>query len=374
MFSITILPVSIRLSISAFIVLAILSTACGVQVQKATATTEIPLLNTATLSVTLTQAPSETPSPPTPQPTVVPVEGVTSTQVNVRAEPSTAGKVLGMIPVNTKVEITGKDPGGNWWQINYSQAADGKGWVTAQYVTTATKPEVPTIGGNQAKPNSGNVAVVQQQIHVRSGPGTNFNSLGTLNPQDVVTLIGKDSNGAWLQIDFAAGPEGKGWVNAAFVQARGAENLPIVAETGLVVGTGTPTLIPSTPTPTVLPALADGDSPNTPIVSIVFEPSGTHTFIYNGDVSSPQGDTEDWVAFKPYGPFVFISLACRGSDSLKVEMTENSLPVNTYINCGGQIKKIAVRAGSNYLVHLQAAPAASGLQYTSYTLTIKTEP
>ncbi len=307
-------------------------------------------------------------------PRATPVEGVTSTQVNVRSEPSTAGNVLGTIPANTKVEITGKDPGENWWQINYAQGVDGKGWVTAQYVTTAAKPEVPIIGGEGTDPTDGNVAVVQQQLNVRSGPGTGFNSLGTLNPQDAVKLTGKDPNGAWLQIDFPAGPEGKGWVNAAFVRAQGVENLPIVTEAGLVVGTGTPTVIPSTPTPTVLPAGADNDSPDTPIASVIFEPAGTQAFIYNGGVSSPEGDPEDWIAFKPYGPFVFMSLECPGNDSLNVEMLENSLPAAMDIACGDQMKKIAVKAGSNYLVHLQATPSAGGLQYINYILTVKMGP
>lgn len=366
--------VIIKLPLIAFVVLALLSTSCDVQVRKATAPTPTALRVTSTLPATLIQVPSETPLPPPPPATITLAEGMTATQVNVRAEPSTAGNVLGMIPANTTVEITGKDPGENWWQINYPQGIDGKGWVTAQYVTTTSKPEVPVIGGDAADPERGNAAVVQQQLNVRSGPGTDFNSLGTLNPQDIIRLTGKDPNGAWLQIDFAAGPEGKGWVNAAFVRANGVENLPIVTEAGQVVGTGTPTVIPSTPTPTVIPAWADNDSPDAPIVSVIFEPMGTQSLIYNGEVSSPQGDSEDWIAFKPYDPFVFISLECQGSNSIKVEMTENSLSVNTYIGCSDQMKKIAVHAGSNYLMHLQATPSAEELQYTNYTLTIKRKP
>lgn len=328
----------------------------------------------STMPATLTPAPSKTPSPPSPQLTVAPVEGMTSTQINVRAEPSTAGSVLGIIPADTRVEITGKDPGGNWWQINYpqAQAADGKGWVTAQYVTTAATPEVPIIGGADADPNGGNVAVVQQQINVRSGPGTDFNSLGTLQPQDVVSLTGKDPNGAWLQIDFSAGTEGRGWVHAAFVQAQGVENLPIIAESGLVVGTETPTVIPATPT--VIPAWEDGDSSNSPIASVIFEPTGTQAFIYNGDLSAPLGDLEDWIAFKPYDQFVFASLDCLGSGAIEIEMLENNLPVNTYIKCGDQMKELAVQAASNYLIHLQAVPSVANLHYIKYILTIKTRP
>src|SRR5215211_2610736 len=296
-----------------------------------------PLHVTSTLAPTSTQVPAETPlpSPLTALPTVAPVEGMTSTQLNVRAEPSTASNVVGIIPDNTRVEITGKDVAEKWWQINYShpQAVDGKGWVTAQYVITTTTPQVPTIGGGEADRTTGNVAVVQQQINVRSGPGTGFNSLGTLNPQDVVQLTGKDPNGAWLQLNFETGPEGKGWVNAAFVQAQGVENLPIVTEAGLIVGTGTPTAIPATPTVTVQPAWEDNDSATSPITSVIFEPSGTQTLIYNGDLSSPEGDMEDWIAFRPYHQFILVSLQCTGSDVVGMELLENTVPVSREIKC-----------------------------------------
>jgi uncharacterized protein YraI len=354
---------------------ALLSTGCGSGTQGETIPTTALLISTSLLPGTLIPVASDTPLPP-PQPTPAPVDGITSTQVNVRAEPSTASTVLGIIPADMRVEITGKDPGGNWWQINYMhpQAVDGKGWVTSQYITLPTIAEVPIIGGVESEPNHGNIAIVQQQLNVRSGPGTDFNSLGTLNPQDVVSLTGKDPNGAWLQIDFASGPEGKGWINAAFVQAQGAENLPIIAESGAVVGTGTPTVIPLTPTPTLVPAWEDRDSPGSPIASVIFEQAGVQTFIYNGDLSAPQGDLEDWIAFRPYGPFVYASLECIGSDTVEIQILENNLPVNTYMKCETQLEQFAVNAGSNYLLHLKAIASAGSLQYTNYILTIKTRP
>ncbi|HSL43008.1 MAG TPA: SH3 domain-containing protein [Anaerolineales bacterium] len=363
-----------KLSIVALLVF--IGAGCDVQVPRESLLTATPLFVTPTLPVTPNQVPSETAAPPPLQPTVVPVDGVTSTQVNVRAEPSTAGNVLGMIPAETRVEITGKDPGESWWQINYPQGIDGKGWVTAQYVIAPYEAEIPVIGGDEADPTGGNVAIVQQQLNVRSGPGTGFNSLGTLNPQDVVGLTGKDANGAWLQIDFpaGAGPDGKGWVNAAFVQAQGVENLPIVTETGEIVGTGTPTSIPFTPTPTVVPAREDQDSPSAPIASVIFEPAGTQTLIYNGEISTPQGDLDDWVAFKPYGEYLLVTLECYGSNSLKIEIIENTQPASTSVACGESMNQIKVQPGSNYLVHLQALPSTDRLQYTNYILTIKTRP
>src|SRR5690349_4249987 len=109
--------------------------------------TSTPFPVTSTLPTSGGAAPTETLLAPSPPATLTLVEGITSTQVNVRSEPSTVSNVLGVIPADMRIEITGKDPGGNWWQINYPhpQAVDGKGWVTAEFVNTVNTPNVPTI-------------------------------------------------------------------------------------------------------------------------------------------------------------------------------------------------------------------------------------
>jgi uncharacterized protein YraI len=275
--------------------------------------------------------------------------------------------VLGIILPNTTVEIVGRDAGENWFQITYPQGADGKGWVTAQFITTAARPEVPVIGGG-ANSEDAVTAIVQQQINVRSGPGTGFNSLGTLNPQDVVSLTGKDANGAWLQIDFPAGPEGKGWVNAAFVQASGIDALPIVAEGNVVVGTGTPTTTPPPAAPTIIPARADGDSAVSPAVNIALTASGTRSFQYSSDVSSPEGDAEDWMQFTTFTAFLSIELECEGSSSYVAELLQNNSAVQSLV-CG-KIILLSVDPQAVYAVHFQSSPAG-GLQYTRYTLRVE---
>ena len=350
--------------------LLLLNAGCGVKVQEGSGITPTPVIVTVTFPPSVTPPPSETPLPPTPTPTTAPVEGTASTQINVRAQPSTAGEVLGIIAANARVQIIGRDTGGNWWQIIYPASSDGKGWVTAQFVTTAGKPEVPVIGGG-ANPNNGNVAIIQQQLNVRSGPGTDFNSLGTLNPKDVVNLIGKDSNGAWLLIEFSSGPEGKGWINSAFAQAKGVENLPIITEAGQVVGTGTPTGIPPTPTPTLVPAPADGDSAQNPAVNITLSAKGTKSFQYSGDVSSPEGDVEDWIQFVPYTQMVRLDLDCTGNGQVALEILENGI-IQHNLPCG-KTNVISTLPGTIYLVHL-FCPSSGELQYTGYNLQVTSLP
>ena len=322
--------------------------------------------STDVLTATLSPTPvlTDTPLPPPSTPTVTPVEGITSTQVNVRAEPSTASDVLGIILPNTRVEIIGKDPGGSWWQILYPQGTQEKGWVTAQYITTTGTPDVPVIGEG-SNPNNGNIAIIQQQLNVRSGPGADFNSLGTLNPQDVVSLIGKDANGVWLQINFTAGPEGKGWISAAFVQAQGVENLPIIAESGAVVGTGTPTAVPFTPTPTLIPAPTDNDSAQSPTVNVTLSGTGSRSFQYSSDVSSPDGDNEDWIQFTPFTRMIRLLLDCTGNGTLTAEVLENDNHVQN-LTCA-ENTVINTVPGRQFIIHIEANPMDE-LQYTRYTL------
>jgi uncharacterized protein YraI len=375
LFSITIRLVSLRLCKVLLAILTFSNAACSVNNQEQQTRSTITPTVASTLSASPIPVSSETALPPSlsSQPTVPPAEGITSTQVNVRAQPSTSSNVLGIIPPDMRVEIVGKDPGESWWQILYPQAPDGKGWVTSQYITTPIKPEVPIVGGLQADPTNGPFAIIQQKINIRSGPGTSFNSIGTLSPQDAVNVIGKDANGTWLQIEFGAGPEGKGWINAAFVQANGTESLPIVADTGVVVGTGTPTNIPLTSTPTIVPAWEDGDSPTSPIMSIRFEPSRTHTSIYNGDVSAPQGDAQDWIQFTPYTRAVLLEVSCLGND-LDIEVLQNGLAIQRgeTIHCGSELV-FPTEPNLPVVIHFSAR-ADGPLKYTSYTLHIKTIP
>lgn len=342
--------------------LATLLTGCSFSVDVIEAATPTELVVTSTLPPSPTSEPSETPLPPPPTGTVAPAAGTTSTQVNVRAEPSTTSEVIGIIPANASVEIVGKDPGGNWWLINYpaGQAPEGKGWVTAEFIATTTTPNVPVIG-------EGVSAVIQQQLNVRSGPGTNFNSLGTVNANDVVTLTGKDSAGAWLQIDFASGPEGKGWVNAAFVKATGIENLPIVAEGNVVVETGTPPNAPTPSTPVAVPAPDDGDSPSAPAVSVALSPTGTKSFQYSSDVSSPVGDAEDWVQFTPSVGSVLIELECEGSGSYVAELLVEGIPPQNLV-CG-KIIVMPVVPNAIHAIRFQSAPMGD-LQHTKFTVTV----
>ena len=342
--------------------MVILLASCSIQTSNEYISTATPVFITSTLPPSPVPHPTETLFPSTSIPTIAPIAGVTTTQLNVRAEPSTAGDVLGLIAADTTIQIIGKDVGGNWWQIIY---ADRIGWVTAQYVETGDSSNVLVIGGSGT---SANTAIVIQQINVRSGPDTSFTSIGILNANDIITLTGKNSNGTWLQIEFASDTSGEGWVSSGFVKADDVTRLPIVSNSGNLIGTGTPVNTPLPFTPTLVPAAMDFDSVNAPLTSINLG-QGANTILFIGDVSSPNGDMEDWISVTAQQDVIYASIECLGSDQVEVEIIERGIS----LICNEAILAIPALPNSPFLIHIQAG-GSTQLQYTKYLLTLRIIP
>ncbi|MDH7487606.1 MAG: SH3 domain-containing protein [Anaerolineae bacterium] len=87
--------------------------------------------------------PTDTPVPPTPTPEPLPFIVVTSDRVNVRSGPGTSYPRVGQVTQGQRLDIVGKNPAGDWWQVccvNGQQV-----WITGNLV--------------QAQGNLGRVAV-----------------------------------------------------------------------------------------------------------------------------------------------------------------------------------------------------------------------
>ncbi|MDH4135837.1 MAG: PA14 domain-containing protein, partial [Anaerolineae bacterium] len=82
--------------------------------------------------------PVATPQPG--QPTVT-----ATTDLNIRGGPGTAYPVLGLLRAGQTAEVTGISADAGWWQIKFSGAADGHGWLSAKYVTAQNTSNVPVV-------------------------------------------------------------------------------------------------------------------------------------------------------------------------------------------------------------------------------------
>ena len=122
---------------------------------------------------------------------------VTATQLNIRASASTTGDRVGSYTAGDRVEILEKS--GNWGRTS-------KGWISLDYVY-----QDGTTGTNTAK---GIVTV--DGLNIRSGPGTGYGSVGSLNSGSRVSILEQFtfSGVKWGCID-------KGWISLEYVYIDG---------------------------------------------------------------------------------------------------------------------------------------------------------
>lgn len=120
---------------------------------------------------------------------------------------------------------------GSWLAV--SGPARAEGYAQQPTVSIATVTSSP----------SGPVAVVnadQDQINVRSGPGTDYPIVGILVAGQSVPALGKSPGGNWVMVAYPGVAGGVAWVYSFNITVKG--ELPIVEP-------------PPTPTPQVTPTI-----------------------------------------------------------------------------------------------------------------------
>jgi PKD repeat protein/uncharacterized protein YraI len=136
---------------------------------------------------------------PTPAPGV---PSVTATaNLNIRSGPSTDYPKVGLLQEGQTAEASGVSPDGAWWVIKVPEAANGQGWVSGQFVTTANVENLPVVQPPPLPPATPAPPVVitewqgeyfnnpnlsGQPALVRNDPEINFN-WGTGSPAPEVT-------------------------------------------------------------------------------------------------------------------------------------------------------------------------------------------
>ncbi len=153
--------------------------------------------------------------------------------------------------------------------------------------------EIPTVTGTdrgvivRVKNDSSN-----PQINVRSGPGTEYDRVGTLVANQEAIGKGRTEGGSWILIEYQGGPDGYAWVYSSYVDYVG--DLPIV-------------VVPNTPTPritnTIDPTLAAQ-------FQITVEPTRLPTFTEPAPLSIPTFETVAGVNVTGGVPMGMIILIC----------------------------------------------------------------
>ncbi|MGQ9489707.1 MAG: phosphodiester glycosidase family protein [Anaerolineae bacterium] len=152
---------------------------------------------------------TENQTPPSPAPGVI--YRVTARALNVREEPSTSSRVIGVLYYNEIVEGFNTNPDRTWIQI---RAASGLvGWSSGVYLVAlepVNPPPLPQPGDSRNK-----YQVTAFALRVRQGPGITYQTVGLLSQGNIVEEIGQ-STGDWLEVRRES--DGlSGWVYKAYL-------------------------------------------------------------------------------------------------------------------------------------------------------------
>ena len=128
---------------------------------------------------------------------------VTASSLNFRSGPSTSHSIIGSLQKGQQVEYISES--GSWAKVKYNGVT---GYVHGDYLTKSTSTGISTSQGTTlyVKSTSG--------LNVRSGDGTTYSKLGTLEYKEKVTVL-STSNG-WSKINY----NGKtGYVDSSYLQS-----------------------------------------------------------------------------------------------------------------------------------------------------------
>ena len=141
---------------------------------------------------------------------------VTGSGVNLRSGPGTGFDVVGS--ANQGETLTLLDVKGEWYQVK--NAAGLQAYIKASFTEKTEKP-VPTNPSNNSdnQPVTPPAAVTSKQVEVisgtvflRSGPGSNFDQIGSVSGGDILSVLSQE--GDWYKIKKADGSSAyvAGWL------------------------------------------------------------------------------------------------------------------------------------------------------------------
>lgn len=172
---------------------------------------------TATIPVVLTptSTPTDTPTP-IPTPTSTPRPAPTPTEVIIQ-------------PVTVLAVVHGTG----------AEIVDTPGGTSLVSSPANRRPTPENLDGLPV----GRVAISGSRLNIRSGPGTNYAIIGKALPDEEFVVLGRNTDGTWVQLQVPDITEGFGWVSVSYFELNSStiSDLPLSNETSTApVSTPTP--------------------------------------------------------------------------------------------------------------------------------------
>lgn len=175
---------------------------------------------------------------PAQQTPALPILVVNTRALNVRSGPGPQYTVITSVVGGTELPVLGTNPSGTWDLVS---TAVGNGWVDIAFtlprgdfrfvpVVNVLAPAAPVVQqpATVSLPSSNSVPVPVLEppqivvntgrLNVRTGPGPQFTTLGSVPGGTVLDGLATTPDGLWYYVES---PLGRGWVYAEFTLLRG---------------------------------------------------------------------------------------------------------------------------------------------------------
>jgi len=135
-----------------------------------------------------------------------PVARVIAWRLNVREAPTTDSAVITVLEYDQVFPIIGRTDTAEWLQLQLTPTTSG--WVASRFTEEALSADLPVV--DVILPEQVNRVELVQDVNVRAGAGINFPRINGLPGGTVVTVIGRNGDGTWAQIEQPNGATG--WI------------------------------------------------------------------------------------------------------------------------------------------------------------------
>ena len=153
-------------------------------------------------------------------------------QADLRSAPSEDADVIGLVAAGGTIIVNGRDPTGRWYRLE-----DGT-WIDADDLADAPQDQVPVVmvetqqpppspgesptSETPPTPPSTQLAAVNADANLRSGPGIEYDRVDGVNFGEEVSIVGISADGEWYLLESGV------WLFAAL--AVEAVDVPVVTE------------------------------------------------------------------------------------------------------------------------------------------------
>ena len=153
-------------------------------------------------------------------------------QADLRSAPSEDADVIGLVAAGGTIIVNGRDPTGRWYRLE-----DGT-WIDADDLADAPQDQVPVVmvetqqpppspgesptSETPSTPPSTQLAAVNADANLRSGPGIEYDRVDGVNFGEEVSIVGISADGEWYLLESGV------WLFAAL--AVEAVDVPVVTE------------------------------------------------------------------------------------------------------------------------------------------------